>query len=109
MVDSAGGRSQLASFTAAAVVLVVMLVLTGPLSSLPIAALAAVVFLIGVELVDVAGMRRILAARRSEFAVALLTATAVVVLGVEDGIVVAVVSRSSITCGTATTPATACS
>ena len=37
-------------------------------------------------------MRRILAVRRHEFAVALVTAAAVVVLGVEDGIVVAVVT-----------------
>ena len=37
------------------------------------------------------GMRRILAVRRAEFVVAVLTAVAVVVLGVEDGIVVAVV------------------
>ena len=64
---------------------------TGLLGGLPLAALAAVVFLIGVELVDVAGMRRILAVRRAEFVVAVLTALAVVVLGVEDGIVVAVV------------------
>ena len=72
--------------------LVVLLLLTGPLASLPIAALAAVVFLIAVELVDVDGMRRILAVRRHEFAVAALTAAAVVVLGVEYGIVVAVVA-----------------
>ena len=92
MVDSAGGRTQLASLTTAAVVLIVLLLLTGPLASLPIAALAAVVFLIAVELIDVRGMRRILAVRRHEFAVALVTAAAVVVLGVEDGIVVAVVT-----------------
>jgi MFS superfamily sulfate permease-like transporter len=92
MVDSAGGRTQLASLTTAAVVLIVLLILTGPLASLPIAALAAVVFLIAVELIDVRGMRRILAVRRHEFAVALVTAAAVVVLGVEDGIVVAVVT-----------------
>jgi sulfate permease, SulP family len=92
MVDSAGGRSQLASLTTAAVVLIVLLLLTGPLASLPIAALAAVVFLIAAELVDVTGMRRILAVRRHEFAVALLTAAAVVVLGVQDGIVLAVVA-----------------
>ena len=78
--------------TTAAVVLIVLLILTGPLASLPIAALAAVVFLIAVELIDVRGMRRILAVRRHEFAVALVTAAAVVVLGVEDGIVVAVVT-----------------
>jgi SulP family sulfate permease len=92
MVDGAGGRTQLASLTTAVVILIVLLLLTGPLGSLPIAALAAVVLLIAVELVDVRGMRRILAARRHEFAVALLTAAAVVVLGVEDGIVVAVVA-----------------
>src|SRR6185369_6153068 len=89
IVDSAGGRSQLAPLTAAAVVLVV---LTGPLGALPVAALAAVVFLIAVELIDVAGMRRILATRRHEYVVALLTTVAVVGLGVEYGIVVAVLA-----------------
>ena len=81
MVDSAGGRSQLSPLTAAAVVLIVLVLLTGPLAYLPAAALAAVVFLIAIELIDVAGMRRILAARRHEFAVALLTTAAVVVPG----------------------------
>jgi MFS superfamily sulfate permease-like transporter len=74
------------------VVLVVLAFLTGPLAALPVAALAAVVFLIAIELIDVAGMRRILVARRHEFAVALLTTVAVVVLGVEDGIVLAVIA-----------------
>ena len=92
MVDQAGGRSQLASITTAAVVLIVLLVLTGPLASLPAVALAAIVFLIAAELIDVSGMRRILAVRRHEFAVALLTAAAVVILGVEEGIVLAVVA-----------------
>jgi high affinity sulfate transporter 1 len=92
MVDSAGGRSQLASLTTAVVVLVVLLLLTGPLAYLPDAALAAIVFLIAIELVDIAGMRRILACRRHEFAIALLTTAAVVILGAEEGIVLAVVA-----------------
>ena len=92
IVDSAGGRSQLAQLTTAAVVLIVLLLLTGPLAYLPDAALAAVVFLIAIELIDVRGMRRILACRRHEFAIALLTTAAVVVLGVEEGIVLAVVA-----------------
>ncbi|HEX4089346.1 MAG TPA: SulP family inorganic anion transporter [Trebonia sp.] len=91
VTDSAGGRSQLASLTAAVVVLVVLLLLTGSLSQLPIAALAAVVFAIAARLIDISGMRRILACRRHEFAVALLTTLAVVMLGVEDGIAIAVV------------------
>ena len=91
MVVGAGGRSQVAQLASVVVVVVVCLVATPLLSGLPLAALAAVVFLIGVELVDVAGMRRILAVRRAEFVVAVLTALAVVVFGVEVGILVAVV------------------
>ena len=92
MVDSAGGRSQLAQLTTAAVVLIVLVLLTGPLAYLPDAALAAVVFLIAIGLIDVIGMRLILAARRHEFAVALLTTAAVVVLGVQYGILLAVIA-----------------
>ncbi len=91
VADSAGGRSQLAQLTTSAVVLIVLLLLTGPLASLPVAALAAIVFLTAAGLIDVAGMRRILACRRHEFAIALLTTAAVVILGVEEGIVLAVV------------------
>jgi SulP family sulfate permease len=89
MADGAGGRSQLTQLTTGAVVLFVLLFATRPLAYLPIAALAAVVFLIAVRLVDLGGMRRILAVRREEFAIAVLTAAAVVVLGVQDGIVLA--------------------
>ena len=92
IVDSAGGRSQLSQLTAFAVVLIVLELLTGPLAYLPDAALAAVVFLIAVELIDVKGMRQILATRKHEFAVALLTTAAVVVLGVEYGIVLAIIA-----------------
>ena len=90
MVDDAGGRSQLAQLVTAAVVLVVLLVLTRPLSSMPEAVLAAVVFLIGVKLVDVKGMRQVLRRRPVEFAVALATTVTVVFVGVEQGIVLAI-------------------
>jgi sulfate permease, SulP family len=92
IVDSAGSRGQLSQLAASAVVLIVLVLLTGPLAYLPDAALAAVVFLIAVELVDVKGLRRILALRKHEFAVALLTTVAVVVLGVEYGIVLAIIA-----------------
>ncbi|HYA86708.1 MAG TPA: SulP family inorganic anion transporter [Nitrospirota bacterium] len=91
MVDSAGGRSQLAQITTSVIVLLVLLFLTGPLASMPIAALSAVVFLIGVELIDVNGMRKIWVQRRPEFWVALITAIAVVCVGVEQGILLAMV------------------
>jgi sulfate permease, SulP family len=91
IVDDAGGRSQLGPLAAGAVVVVVLVFLTGPLGYLPLAALASVVFLIGVELIDLAGMRRIVRVRRAEFVVALLTAAAVVFTGVEQGIVLAII------------------
>lgn len=90
MIDEAGGRSQLAHLTAAAVVLVVLLFLTRPLSLLPNAVLSAIVFLIGVKLVDVKGMRELFRLQRNEFWVALATAATVVFFSVIDGIAVAV-------------------
>ena len=92
IADSAGGRSQLSQLTAFGVVLLVLVLLTGPLAYLPDAALATVVFVIAIELIDLRRMRRILAIRKHEFAVALLTMAAVVVLGVEFGIVLAIIA-----------------
>ena len=89
MVDSAGGRTQIAQLTAAAIVVVVLLFLTGPLAYMPNAVLASVVFLIGLRLVDYKGMADIYRLRKGEFAVAAITAAVVVVVGVEQGIILA--------------------
>ena len=91
MVDNAGGRSQLAQLTTVCIVLVVLLVLTGPLSYLPTAVLAAIVFVIAIELVEVKEMSAILAQRPSEFWVAVATAGIVIFVGVEQGILAAIV------------------
>ena len=91
MVDSAGGRSQLAMLTTSVIVLIVLLFLTKPLAYMPEAVLSSVVFLIGVELVDAKGMRRIYAERPVEFWVALITALVVIFVGVEQGILLAIV------------------
>jgi high affinity sulfate transporter 1 len=91
MVHSAGGRSQLAQFAASFIALVVLLFFTRPLELLPEAALAAIIFNIGVELIDIRGMHGIFAARPSEFWIALITAVAVVLVGVEQSILLAVV------------------
>ena len=90
MVDDAGSRSQLAQLVTAAIVLLVLVFFTKPLSYLPEAVLAAVVFLIGIKLVDVRGMRTVRQRRPVEFGVALVTAAIVVFLGVEQGIVLAI-------------------
>jgi sulfate permease, SulP family len=91
MVDTAGGRSQLSHLTTAMVVLMVLLFFTKPLSFLPNAVLAAIVFMIGVKLIDHRGLAEIRRCKPAEFAIALLTALTVVVLGVEQGIILAVV------------------
>src|SRR6185369_17801869 len=91
MVDSAGGRSQLATLTTSAIVVIVLLFLTKPLAYMPEAVLSSVVFLIGVELVDSKGMRRIYAERKVEFWVAMITALVVIFIGVEQGILLAMV------------------
>ncbi len=90
MVDNAGGRSQIAQLTTGVVVLIVLLFLTGPLSYMPNAVLAAVVFLIGIRLIDVKGMSEIYRLRKGEFAVAAITAATVVIVGVEQGILLAI-------------------
>ena len=90
IVDSAGGRSQLSLLAMAAIVLLVLLFLTAPLAFMPEAALSAIVLLIGVGLIDIAGMRKVFAQRRSEFWVALITALTVVIVGVEQGILLAI-------------------
>ena len=59
IVDTAGGRSQVAQLATVAVVLIVILFLTQPISYLPNPVLAAVVFSIGIRLIDIKGMRSI--------------------------------------------------
>ena len=91
MADEGGSHTQVAQLTTAVVVAVVLLFLTKPLQYLPNAVLAAVVFLIGLKLVDIPGLREILRLRKDEFAVAVVTAVVVVVVGVEQGIILAIV------------------
>jgi MFS superfamily sulfate permease-like transporter len=91
MVDEAKSHTQVAQLTTAVVVALVLLFLTKPLQYLPNAVLSSVVFLIGVKLIAVKGMRAIYSLRPDEFWVALATAIVVVVLGVEQGIILAIV------------------
>ena len=78
MVESSGGRSQLAHLATAAVVAFVLLFLTGPLHYLPRCVLGAIVFTIAVGLVDVRGLRDIRRESPGEFRLALITAAVVV-------------------------------
>jgi len=90
MGERAGARSQVAQLAAAAVVVAILLFATGPLQYLPRCVLAAIVFAIAVGLVDVASLRDILAESPGEFTLAMVTAAAVAIFGVEQGILLAV-------------------
>jgi len=61
------------------------------LQYLPNAVLAAVVFVIGVKLIDYKHMIEIARLRRDEFVIATITAVVVVCVGVEQGILLAIV------------------
>ena len=91
MVDGAGGRSQLSQLTTAVIVLIVLLFLTKPLRYMPATVLSTIVFLIGIELIDIKGMRTILRWRVDEFVVAAATGLVVVAVGVKQAILLAIV------------------
>jgi sulfate permease, SulP family len=89
MVETSGGTNQMAHLATAAVVSLVLLFLTRPLQFLPQCVLGAVVFTIAVRLIN---LRALVAIRREspgEFLLAVMTALFVVFVGVEQGIVLA--------------------
>ncbi|MEO8518104.1 MAG: SulP family inorganic anion transporter [Dermatophilaceae bacterium] len=91
ILDEQKGKTQLANLTMSGIVLLVVLFFTAALTDMPKAVLGAIVFLIGIDLIDVLGLRRIAARRRSEFFIALVTAVVVCAVGVEQGIILAIV------------------
>ena len=91
ILDEQKGRTQLANLTMSGIVLLVVLFFTTVLTDMPKSVLGAIVFLIGIDLIDVVGLRRIARRRRSEFVIALVTAVVVCAVGVEQGIVLAIV------------------
>jgi len=91
MVETSGGSSQMAHLSTALVVMLVLLFLTGPLQFLPVCVLGAIVFTIAVRLVDLWGLNDLHLKSPREWILALVTAASVVLFGVEDGIMLALV------------------
>ncbi len=85
-----GARSQVAQLVLAAVVVLVLLLLTGPLQYLPRCVLAAIVFTIALGMVDLARLRDIRRESPGEFYLSVATAATVVILGTEQGILLAI-------------------
>ncbi len=91
IVDSAGGRTQLTHLVAVGVVILVLLFLTEPLAYMPESVLAVIVFLTGADLIKFRKMRDILQEQPSEFWIAVVTMLMVVFVGIEQGILLAMV------------------
>ena len=90
VVEMVGGRSQLASVTAALLMVMVLLFMTRPLERVPTAALAAVVVGAVIRLIEIRSLRALWRIRRTEFAIAIATIVVSVAVGLLQGIVVGV-------------------
>ena len=88
--EMVGARTQLYSLVVLGLLLIVMIFAHGLLAGFPTAALGALVVYAAVRLVDLAGFRRLAKFRRSELILAVLTAAAVLTLGVLYGVLAAV-------------------
>jgi high affinity sulfate transporter 1 len=87
--ESVGSRTQLAGLTAAALMAVVLLALTDLLHDVPVAALAAVVTAAVLRLFEPRAMRTLFRVRRAEFAIAITAMAGVAVIGVLEGVLIA--------------------
>ena len=91
MVESVGSQSQIAQVATAATVALVLLFLTKPLQYLPQCVLGAMVFLVAAHMINLRSMREIRKESPAEFALASITALFVIAVGVEQGIVLAMI------------------
>ena len=90
MAERGGARSQVAQIVFAAVVFVVLAALTSPLQYLPTCVLAAIVFTIAIGMIDVSTLRAMRLESPGEFKLAVVTAAAVAIIGVEQGVLLAI-------------------
>jgi high affinity sulfate transporter 1 len=90
VAEQSGAKTQLTGVVSAAVVLVMLLFLPGLVRNLPQAALAAILIVAAISLLDLVELRRFFAVSRSEFVLAVVCALGVIFIGVLQGIVVAV-------------------
>ncbi len=89
VVRASGGRSQITSVIAAVVVMGVVLLATGLLRDLPQATLGAILLYVATRLFRVGELRSILRFDRLEFGLAVIAMLVVSFIGIEQGILVA--------------------
>ena len=90
--DKAGAKTPLALVFASVTIGLCLLFLTGMLKNLPNVVLAAIVLVAVKGLVDIAEMRRLWRVSRYEFLVSMIAFAAVLLLGILNGVIVAVMA-----------------
>jgi MFS superfamily sulfate permease-like transporter len=90
VVEQAGAKSQLASVVGAGIVAALLLFFNSLLSDLPQSALAAVLIGAALSLLDLRALRRYWQVRKSALALSVIASLGVIVLGVLQGIVIAI-------------------
>ena len=90
VAEAAGARTQVTGLVGAGVIVLLLVAAPGLLTNLPSTALAAIVMTAVLSLFDLAGARRLLRLRRSEFGLSVVSFLGVVVFGVLPGIGIAV-------------------
>ena len=91
VAEQSGAKTQLTGIVAAVLVLAMLLFVPGLVRNMPQSALAAIIIAASLSLFDVAELRHLWAVRRSEFVLALVALLGVALVGVLQGIVIAVV------------------
>ena len=90
ILEQARGRTQVANLVVVGVTALVLTFATGVLADLPHAVLAGVVFMIGVSLIDIRGLRTLARRTRWEFTVAIATMLAAFLVSITAAIIAAV-------------------
>jgi high affinity sulfate transporter 1 len=91
VAESSGAKSQLTGLVGAGILILLLIFLPGLLADLPQAALAAVVIMAAVSLLDVPALVRFSRVRKTALALSLIATVGVVFFGVLQGILIAAI------------------
>ena len=93
-----GGRSRLAALSHSGVLLLIMLLASRWVSTIPLAALAGVLLATATQMVEVSSLRALLRATRGDAAVLLVTAVATIALDLVTAVLLGLVVAGAVAC-----------
>jgi high affinity sulfate transporter 1 len=91
VAEQAGAKTQLTGVVAAALVLAMLLFVPGLVQNMPQSALAAIIITASISLFDVVELRHLWSVRKNEFFLAVASILGVALVGVLQGIVIAII------------------